>query len=111
MKKLTASALIIVLCLLAIIPAFASPACCCPGCTGVMSIIRRENDHPTPDGASWAEYIPHVWDSATQRYRTAYYHFYSYERDVYRVCNRNQNHKEFLYTEWYTKPVFQCFVD
>ena len=110
MKRTTAFALTLAILLLAAFPAFAAPTCGHLGCTGVMSIIRFENEEDTPDSSAWAE-EELTWDYATQRYRLARYIFYSRERDVYRVCNKNPNHKEFLYHDWYTLRVFQNYVN
>ncbi len=110
MKRTTAFALTLAILLLAAFPAFAAPTCGHLGCTGVMSIIRFENDECVPGSMPWSE-EELTWDYVTQRYRIGYYHYYSCERDVYRVCNKNPNHKEFLYHDWYTLRVFQNYVN
>ena len=95
MKKITGFSIAIIIIMLAIVPAFAAPAC--PYCSGVMSSYSYENVRPTGEN-SW-RMDDTTWNPFTKKYQLAQYTCIPSYRDVYRVCNQNSSHKEFVRTE------------
>ena len=105
MKKVCVFALVAVLVVLAVVPAFAGVRCHLPGCDGhggTLCSVRYMNER-----LLW------TYDEPGYDYENGHsciYRCYVIERDVYAVCNKNSSHTLTYHERVVSRSVY-CWTD